>query len=144
MYSVPEAAAALGTTEEDVRDRVSAGRLIAIEDEDGTLQVPRVQFAAGDLLPGLEDVLAAMNVRAAWMRLQLLVENDVQIHVPWQELPHFILLPEHVTLRWEHFDDAGLPVRIASWRCSRVEIMGIMCLDLRLDLTERSTGRGSR
>lgn len=78
--SVSEAAAVLGTTgttEEDVRGRVSAGRPIALEAEDGTLQVPSVQFVAGSVIRGLEEVLAAMNVHSPWVRLQLLVDDDV-------------------------------------------------------------------
>lgn len=40
----------------------------------------------------------------------------LQIRVAWRELPLFVLLPDELTLRWDHLDDDGLPVRLASWR----------------------------
>lgn len=41
----------------------------------------------------------------------------LRVHMPWRELPHFVLLPDRFMLRWEHLDDEGLPVRLRSWRC---------------------------
>lgn len=68
--SVSEAAAILDISEEAVRERLRAGRLLSIDTSAGEHRLPRVQFADSGVLPGLEEVLAAMNVSSAWMRLQ--------------------------------------------------------------------------
>lgn len=45
-----------------------------------------------------------MNRQAECLYLQILVR--------WQDLPHLVLLPAHLTLGWAHLDDEGLPLRI--------------------------------
>lgn len=55
----------------------------------------------------------------------------VRILIPWQVLPHFVLLPDRFMLRWKHLDDEGLPVRLLEWSC-RPLLRDLALLDLRL------------
>lgn len=57
----------------------------------------------------------------------------VRARIPWQELPHFVLLPGTLVMRWEHLDDDGLPVRLRSWRC-RQSATEVDSVDLDLNL----------
>jgi hypothetical protein len=60
----------------------------------------------------------------------------VRILIPWQVLPHFVLLPDRFMMRWEHLDDAGLPVRLMAWTCRPCEATpNAVVLDLRLCFT---------
>jgi hypothetical protein len=72
-----EVANLLGTTADEVRRRLEAGRLLAYQTVSGEYRFPRVQFTDNGVLPGLEQVLDAMNIDAAWMRVQLLMDHDV-------------------------------------------------------------------
>jgi hypothetical protein len=57
----------------------------------------------------------------------------VRILIPWQVLPHFVLLPERFMLRWEHLAGAGLPVQLMVWSCRPCFLVpGLALLDLRL------------
>lgn len=71
-----EAAEVLGTTVAEIRARIREGTLLAYPTADGD-RLPRIQFAGGDVLPGLEEVLAAMWVEDSWMRFQLFLDADV-------------------------------------------------------------------
>ena len=74
--TVPEAAEVLGTTAGDIRARFREGALLAYPTAGGD-HLLRIQFTSGDVIPGLEHVLAAMWVEDAWMRLQLFLDPDV-------------------------------------------------------------------
>lgn len=73
-----ELARHLGVTEERAREDIEGGSILAVRlDPEGELRVPRVQLEGEGLMTGLRDVLAAMHVRDPWMRLQLLLDEDV-------------------------------------------------------------------
>lgn len=74
--TVEEAAQLLGATTVEVRARIRRGMLVAYPTSVGDY-LPRAQFAGDDVLPGLEEVLAAMHLQDPWMRFQLLLDNDV-------------------------------------------------------------------
>lgn len=76
-YDAAEVARLLCVSDDEVRQRLRDGRLIALYDQADTPRFPRVQFTDDGVLPGLELVLAAMHVRGAWMRLQLFLDDDV-------------------------------------------------------------------
>lgn len=76
-YDTEEVAELLGVTADEVRECLREGRLLAFVDQSGEPRFPRAEFTKDGVLPGLEQVLAAMNVEAAWMRLQLFMDDDV-------------------------------------------------------------------
>lgn len=76
-----------------------------------------------------EDDVVAIGRRGKYLRLSL--------RIPWQEMPHFVLLPDRFPVRWEHLEDEGLPVHLRSWSCPPCgSAPGLMMLNLylRLDL----------
>jgi hypothetical protein len=76
-YDTNEVAELLGVTADEVQGRLREGRLLGYESPSGEYRFPRAQFTWAGILPGLEDVLAAMNIDAAWMRIQLFMDDDV-------------------------------------------------------------------
>lgn len=76
-YDTGEVAELLGVTADEVRRRLREGRLLAYESPFGEYRFPRAQFTATGILSGIEEVLAAMNIDAAWMRIQLFMDDDV-------------------------------------------------------------------
>lgn len=76
-YGTEEVAELLGVVADEVMGRLREGRLLAVADQSGHPRFPRAQFTDDGVLPGIEQVLAAMNVDAAWMRLQLFMDDDV-------------------------------------------------------------------
>lgn len=60
-----------------IRAKNAARELLSIRDPVFGLRLPRGQFAGGKVVPGMEQVLAAMHVQDDWMRLQLLFDEDV-------------------------------------------------------------------
>lgn len=76
-YDTSEVSRILGITPDAVRKRVQCHRLLAFKNRLGQYRLPRAQFTRAGVLPGLEVVLAAMNVEAAWMRIQLFMDDDV-------------------------------------------------------------------
>lgn len=67
----------LGLTPEGIRERARQGTLLSVEGPSGVRRYPRVQFSEAGLVDGLEEVLAAMDCRDPWMRLQLILDRDV-------------------------------------------------------------------
>lgn len=76
-FSTEEVAGILGITTEGVRKRRLAGRLLALP-SGSDFRYPAWQFTPTEgeggsaLLPGLEEVLAAMPVESPWVRFDLL------------------------------------------------------------------------
>lgn len=76
-YDTGAVAKLLGITREAVQDRVDRGALVSYLTGTGERRYPRVQFTGEGTIEGLEDVLDAMHVSHPWMRMQLLVDDDV-------------------------------------------------------------------
>ena len=76
--SVDEAARLTGRSEEGVRAMIARGELLSIRGPAQGLRLPQVQFSGREVVPGLERVLNAMHVTDDWMRVQLLVDDDVR------------------------------------------------------------------
>ena len=72
--TVAEAAALLAVPENAVLERIRRGRLLGVRLGDGAYHLPRCQFEAGGVVPGLGRVLQAMPVRNGWTRLGDLLE----------------------------------------------------------------------
>lgn len=73
-----ELAKHLGVSEERVRRDIGQGVILAVrKDLGGELRIPRAQLEGKGLMTGLGEVLGAMHVRDPWMRLQLLLDQDV-------------------------------------------------------------------
>ena len=67
----------LGISRQAVDKRRKAGQLLALELPKRGLLYPAWQFAEGDLLPGLVEVLTALDGHDAWARARFFVtEND--------------------------------------------------------------------
>lgn len=77
-YDTAEAAELLGISPEGVRKRIQRGALLAYKSPAGEYRLPRAQFSAEGVVPGLEKVLEAMHVESPWMRIQLFLDDDVQ------------------------------------------------------------------
>lgn len=76
-HSTGKVADHLGLSPGEVRRRVRRGELLALRDDEDVLRFPRVQFDESGTIDGLSLVLQAMHVTDPWMRLQLLLGDDV-------------------------------------------------------------------
>jgi hypothetical protein len=76
-YDTKQVAELLDITPEAVRKRVQRGALLAYRTPSGEYRLPRAQFTKSGTIEGLEEVLRAMHVEEAWMRIQLFLDRDV-------------------------------------------------------------------
>ena len=76
LLDVAEVAARLHMSREDVLQRQSRGRLLALSLADGTLGFPSWQFAEGGLLPGLDTVLRNIGVDDPWMQAAYFLSGE--------------------------------------------------------------------
>lgn len=83
-----EAASALGITRQGVDKRRRAGRLLAVTIGRRGYLYPAWQFTSSGVLPGLEEVLAALRDHDPWMQLSFMVNPDTALggRVPLAEL----------------------------------------------------------
>jgi hypothetical protein len=68
-----QAAAALGITRQAVDKRRSRRALLALPNGSGEYVYPSCQFTQDGVIPGLEDVLRAFQVRSPWTQLSALL-----------------------------------------------------------------------
>ena len=74
-----EAASALGITRQGVDKRRRAGRLLAVTVGRRGYLYPAWQFTSGGVLPGLEQVLAALRDHDSWMQLAYMVNPNTAL-----------------------------------------------------------------
>ncbi|WP_147707179.1 hypothetical protein [Microvirga massiliensis] len=75
LFSEEQVAARLGLGIRELRERTSAGRLIAILIE-GAPRYPACQFDEHGIVAGLEMALSLMPIQSNWMRLEWLLTPD--------------------------------------------------------------------
>ncbi len=83
-----EAASALGITRQGIDKRRRAGRLLAVTVGRRGYLYPAWQFTPSGVLPGLEEVLAALREHDPWMQLAFMVNPNAALggRVPLVEL----------------------------------------------------------
>jgi hypothetical protein len=74
--SVDEAAEALGLTRQAVDKRRRAGKLLAVSLGKRGFRFPAFQFVRGGVVPGVEQVLAALRQHDPWMQLSFLANRN--------------------------------------------------------------------
>ena len=79
LLDVAEVGARLGMSREDVLQRQSRGRLLALPREDGTLGFPSWQFADRGLLPGLDTIFRNIGVDDPWMQAAYFLSGDLRL-----------------------------------------------------------------
>lgn len=72
-WSSPRVAELLGITRQAVDKRRRAGKLLALQSGQGGYVYPVCQFADGEVLPGLDQFLAAFSAGGPWVRLSVLL-----------------------------------------------------------------------
>lgn len=77
--SAEEAASELGCSDEQLRDHIAAGRLIAIEYDERTL-IPAILITRGTLLPHLDAVFRAMSISTPWLQLSWLIAPNRRLN----------------------------------------------------------------
>ena len=75
MLSADEVGKALGISRQAVDKRRAAGKLLAVRNR-GDWHYPAIQFHDGEVLPGIEAVIAAMPEASAWSVLDMLLAPD--------------------------------------------------------------------
>jgi hypothetical protein len=81
LYTLPQVAALLSISEEEVENCHKAGLLIAVR-SGGIYGYPACQFTSDGIVDGLADILEAMPMRADWMRLEWLLVPDDALEGP--------------------------------------------------------------
>jgi hypothetical protein len=76
LYTLSEVASLLKIPEQSIEERRRAGTIIAVRTGDD-YRYPACQFGPNGIVTGLSEALAAMPIRADWMRLEwLLIPDD--------------------------------------------------------------------
>jgi hypothetical protein len=77
-YSMAEAASLLGITADGLQRQIQDSRVLGVALDDGIILVPKLQFADGGVLPGIDRLTAIFNAAKAsgWTQLQFLVYQD--------------------------------------------------------------------
>ncbi len=87
---VHQAAGLLNLTTEVIDEWRKQGKLIAIYRGNTEYVYPRWQFVAGEVLPGLEDVLGELRNYDSWTQLAFMLNPNVYLHgeIPLNQLQH--------------------------------------------------------
>lgn len=80
VISLELAAARLNKSQQEVDEDRDKGKLIALPTKEHRYDYPVWQFVNGDILPGLESVLAELSVRDGWMQVAFMVNANTRLN----------------------------------------------------------------